>query len=62
FIIKRSYALSLSHLSRLSSLGKRVQKYSVLGYTPNISGSFFQLFLKDFAKVLKKNDVVEHIF
>ena len=26
FIIKRSYALSLSHLSRLSSLGKRVQK------------------------------------
>ena len=26
FIIKRAYALSLSHLSRLSSLGKRVQK------------------------------------
>ncbi len=62
FIIKRSYALSLSHLSRLSSLGKRVQKYSLLGYTPNISGSFFEVFLKDFAKVLKDNDVVEHIF
>lgn len=32
------------------------------GYTPNISGSFFEVFLKDFAKVLKENDVVEHIF
>ena len=41
FIIKRSYALSLSHLSRLSSLGKRVQKYTLLGYTPNIFSSFF---------------------
>ena len=41
FFIKRSYALSLSHLSRLSSLGKRVQKYTLLGYTPNIFSSFF---------------------
>ena len=28
----------------------------------NISGSFFEVFLKDFAKVLKENDVVEHVF
>ena len=41
FIIKRSYALSLSHLSRLSSLGKRVQKYTLLEYHPNLFNSFF---------------------
>ncbi len=62
FIIKRPYALSLSHLSRLSSLGKRVQKYTLLEYHPNLFYSFFEVFLKDFAKVLRENDVVEHIF
>ncbi|MEF8806100.1 MAG: hypothetical protein V5A63_18655, partial [Bacteroides sp.] len=62
FIIKRSYALSLSHLSRLSSLGKRVQKYTLLEYHPNLFNSFFEVFLKDSAKVLKENDVVEHVF
>ena len=29
------------NLSRLSSLGKRVQKYALLVYTPNISNYFF---------------------
>ena len=29
------------NLSRLSSLGKRVQKYALLIYTPNISNYFF---------------------
>jgi hypothetical protein len=49
-------------LSRLSSLGNRVQKYTLLGYHPNLFYSFFEVFLKDFAKVLRENDVVEHIF
>ena len=39
-----------------------MQKYTLLGYHPNIFSSFFEVFLKDFAKVLKDNDVVEHIF
>ena len=57
--------ISLFHYvnsARLSSLGKRVQKYALLVYNPNILNSFFEVFLKESAKVLKDNDVVEHIF
>ena len=39
-----------------------MQKYTLLEYHPNLFYSFFEVFLKDFAKVLKENDVVEHIF
>ena len=58
-------AISLFHYvnsARLSSLGKRVQKYTLLVYNPNILNYFFEVFLKEYAKVLKDNDVVEHIF
>ena len=58
-------AISLFHYvnsARLSSLGKRVQKYALLVYNPNILNSVFEVFLKESAKVLKDNDVVEHIF
>ena len=58
-------AISLFHYvnsARLSSLGKRVQKYALLVYNPNILNSFFEVFLKESAKTLKDNDVVEHIF
>ena len=58
-------AISLFHYvnsARLSSLGKRVQKYALFVYNPNILNSFFEVFLKESAKVLKDNDVVEHIF
>ena len=58
-------AISLFHYvnsARLSSLGKRVQKYTLLVYNPNILNSFFEVFLKESAKALKDNDVVEHIF
>ena len=58
-------AISLFHYvnsARLSSLGKRVQKYALLVYNPNILKSFFEVFLKESAKALKDNDVVEHIF
>ena len=58
-------AISLFHYvnsARLSSLGKRVQKYTLLVYNPNILNSFFEVFLKEYAKTLKDNDVVEHIF
>ena len=57
--------ISLFHYvnsARLSSLGKRVQKYALFVYNPNILNSFFEVFLKEYAKVLKDNDVVEHIF
>ena len=57
--------ISLFHYvnsARLSSLGKRVQKYTLLVYNPNILNSFFEVFLKEYAKTLKDNDVVEHIF
>ena len=62
FIIKRTCALSLSHLSRLSSLGKRVQKYTLLEYHPNLFYSFFELFLNKYDNSLIDNDVVEHVF
>ena len=62
FIIKRPCALSLSHLSRLSSLGKRVQKYTLLEYHPNLFYSFFELFLNKYDNSLIDNDVVEHVF
>ena len=39
-----------------------MQKYTLLVYNPNILNSFFEVFLKEYAKVLKDNDVVEHIF
>ena len=58
-------AISLFHYvnsARLSSLGKRVQKYTLLVYNPNILNSFFEVFLKESAKALKDNDVVEHVF
>ncbi len=58
-------AISLFHYvnsARLSSLGKRVQKYALFVYNPNILNSFFDFFLKEYAKVLKDNDVVEHFF
>ena len=58
-------AISLFHYvnsARLSSLGKRVQKYTLLVYNPNRLKSFFEVFLKEYAKVLKDNNVVEHIF
>ena len=58
-------AISLFHYvnsARLSSLGKRVQKYALFVYNPNILNSFFEVFLKESAKALKDNDVVEHIF
>ena len=57
--------ISLFHYvnsARLSSLGKRVQKYTLLVYNPNILNYFFEVFLKESAKTLKDNDVVEHIF
>ena len=57
--------ISLFHYvnsARLSSLGKRVQKYALLVYNPNILNYFFEVFLKESAKTLKDNDVVEHIF
>ena len=58
-------AISLFHYvnsARLSSLGKRVQKYALLVYNPNILNYFFEVFLKEYAKALKDNDVVEHVF
>ena len=58
-------AISLFHYvnsARLSSLGKRVQKYALFVYNPNILNSFFEVFLKESAKTLKDNDVVEHVF
>ena len=58
-------AISLFHYvnsARLSSLGKRVQKYTLLVYNPNILNYFFEVFLKEYAKALKDNDVVEHVF
>ena len=58
-------SISLFHYvnsARLSSLGKRVQKYALFVYNPNILNSFFEVFLKESAKTLKDNDVVEHIF
>jgi len=39
-----------------------VQKYALLVYNPNILNYFFEVFLKESAKTLKDNDVVEHIF
>ena len=39
-----------------------MQKYTLLVYNPNILKSFFEVFLKEYAKVLKDNDVVEHVF
>ena len=33
-----------------------------LVYNPNILNYFFEVFLKESAKTLKDNDVVEHIF
>ena len=54
--------ITKSFSSRLSSLGKRVQKYALLVYNPNILNYFFEVFLKESAKALKDNDVVEHIF
>ena len=64
FLLLSSRAISLFHyvnLSRLSSLGKRVQKHALFIYTPNIISCFFYLFFKEMAKALKKNDVVEYI-
>ena len=57
--------ISLFHYvnsARLSSLGKRVQKYTLFVYNPNILKSFFEVFLKEYAKVLMQKNVVEHIF
>ena len=39
-----------------------MQKYALFVYNPNILNSFFEVFLKESAKALKDNDVVEHIF
>ena len=39
-----------------------MQKYTLLVYNPNILNYFFEVFLKESAKALKDNDVVEHIF
>ena len=39
-----------------------MQKYALLVYNPNILNSFFEVFLKEYAKVLKDNDVVEYVF
>ena len=39
-----------------------MQKYPLLVYNPNILNYFFEVFLKESAKTLKDNDVVEHIF
>ena len=39
-----------------------MQKYALFVYNPNILNSFFEVFLKEYAKALKDNDVVEHIF
>ena len=58
-------AISLFHYvnsARLSSLGKRVQKYALLVYNPNILKSFFEVFLKESAKVLMQKNVVEYVF
>ena len=58
-------AISLFHYvnsARLSSLGKRVQKYTLLVYNPNILNSFFEVFLKESAKVLMQKNVVEYVF
>ena len=41
---------------------KRKNKYALLVYNPNILNYFFEVFLKESAKTLKDNDVVEHIF
>ena len=57
--------ISLFHYvnsARLSSLGKRVQKYTLFVYNPNILNSFFEVFLKEYAKTLIQKYVVEHIF
>ena len=43
-------------------LFRSVQKYALLVYNPNILNYFFEVFLKESAKALKDNDVVEHIF
>ena len=58
-------AISLFHYvnsARLSSLGKRVQKYALFVYNPNILKSFFEVFLKESAKVLMQKNVVEYVF
>ena len=58
-------AISLFHYvnsARLSSLGKRVQKYALLVYNPNILNSFFEVFLKRKAKALMQKNVVEYVF
>ena len=39
-----------------------MQKYTLLVYNPNILNSFFEVFLKEYAKALKDNDVVAHVF
>ena len=39
-----------------------MQKYALLVYNPNILNYFFEVFLKESAKVLIQNDVVEHVF
>ena len=54
--------LSECQLQGFPSLGKRVQKYALFKYTPNLNHSFFELFLRIEAKVLNHKDVVEHIF
>ena len=48
--------------ARLSSPGKRVQKYSLFGYTPNIFHCFFEVFWKGKDKPLKHNEVTGHFF
>jgi len=58
-------AISLFHYvnsARLSSLGKRVQKYTLFVYNPNILNSFFEVFLKRKAKALMQKNVVEYVF
>ncbi|WP_368626413.1 hypothetical protein, partial [Bacteroides thetaiotaomicron] len=50
------------NLTRLSPLERRVQKYSLFKYAPNLNHSFFELFLRIEAKVLSYKDVVEHVF
>ena len=41
---------------------EKVQKFSESEPKVNILNYFFEVFLKEYAKVLKDNDVVEHIF
>ena len=48
--------------ARLSSPGKRVQKYSLFGYAPNIFHYFFEVFWKGKDKLLKHNEVTGHFF